>query len=714
MTLPLIHLSTNELSVLIDPSTGCPTVLHWGEPIKGPVNDDAIRSALQPPITNGNLDAVAPISLLPEHGSGYSGRPGIEGHRTSGAGWAPRFTLESAEQFGSDSAHPGSSRAVVVSLDVEAGLKLITEFEVLDSGVLRTKISVHNAADTSYHLSALRQTLPLPSSTQETMTFGGRWSREFIEIRQPLVTGSVTVENRAGRTSHNRVPIIFAGTQGFTNDFGAVRAAHLEWSGNSFVAADALSDGRRCLQVGELLFPGEVVLAAGEHYESPWVCWAFSSGGLNGVSERFHRELRSRPNHPKTSRPVTLNIWEAVYFDHRIEPIEQLADAAASIGVERFVIDDGWFHLRRDDHAGLGDWWVDPTVWPHGLGPIAQHVTSLGMQFGLWFEPEMVNPNSDLYRAHPEWVLTDHHYEPVMGRQQLVLDLGRSEVRDYLFEHMSALLTEYPISYVKWDHNRELVHASDAQGRAGVHHQTLGFYDLLARLRSAHPTVEIESCSSGGGRIDFKVLQYTHRFWTSDCIDPLERQHIQRGYSYVFPPEYMGSHIGSGRSHTTRRQHSLAFRAATALFGHFGIEWNLLHATDDERKSLAEVIEFYKRHRDLLHRGVARRFDHSNPAVIAHGVIAADQSEAMVSFATVTASSSLIIEPMKISGLNPKRLYQVSVENLAGGVTGPSRHKPSWVESGVTLSGEELELFGLQPPAMDPEQAMLIRLVAQS
>ncbi len=708
MTTPLIHLSTNELSVVIDPSSGTPTVLHWGEPLSGPLNDDALRSALQAPITNGNLDVVAPISLLPEHGSGYSGRPGLEGHRSNGAGWSPRFTLVSAEQL----SEADRDRAVVLSLDAHEGLELATEFEVLASGVLRTKVSIHNVADTPYQLVAVRQTLPLPSAAQEVMTFGGRWSREFIEVRQPLVTGSVTVENRAGRTSHNRVPVIFAGTKAFGNDLGVVRAAHLEWSGNSFVAADAMTDGRRCLQVGELLFPGEIVLSPGDHYESPWVTWTFSTRGMNGVSERFHRELRSRQNHVKTARPVTLNIWEAVYFDHRIEPIEQLAEAAASIGVERFVIDDGWFHLRRDDHAGLGDWWVDPAVWPTGLGSIAQHVISLGMQFGLWFEPEMVNPDSDLFRAHPDWVLTDHRYEPVMGRQQLVLDLGRSEVRDYLFTSISALLTEYPISYVKWDHNRELVHASDSQGRAGVHQQTLGYYELLTRLRSAHPTVEIESCSSGGGRIDFKVLEYTHRFWTSDCIDPLERQHIQRGYSHVFPPEYMGSHIGSGKSHTTRRQHSLAFRAATALFGHFGIEWNLLNATDDDRKALAEIIEFYKRHRALLHGGVARRFDHGNPAVIAHGVIAGDQSEALLSFATAQASASLIIEPFTITGLDPDRQYRVTVENLVGGVTGPTRHAPAWVKSGVTLSGRELEIFGLQPPAMDPEQALLIRLLA--
>jgi alpha-galactosidase len=689
MTTSLIHLHTDNLSVVIDPTSGAPTVLHWGETLFGVVNETALRAALQAPITNGNLDVVAPISLLPEHASGYHGRPGLEGHRANGAGWAPRFTLVDV-QTGSD----GDRKwAYIRSVDAHEGLSIDSEFEIsTQSDVLRTRVTIRNTADTDYQLGAVRQTLPLPALAREVLTFSGRWSREFYEVRQPLVTGSVTVENRAGRTSHNRVPVAFAGTLGFGNDSGVVRGVHLEWS--------------------ELLFPGELVLAPGGSYESPWASWTFSDRGTNGCSEHFHAELRRRPNHPRTARPVTLNIWEAVFFDHQLDRLEQLAEVAASIGVERFVVDDGWFHLRRDDTAGLGDWWVDPAMWPNGLGPIADKVVSLGMEFGLWFEPEMVNPDSDLYRAHPEWVLTDHRYEPIMGRQQLVLDLGRVEVRDYLFNQISAILGAYPIAYVKWDHNRELVHASHEGMRAGVHLQTLGYYELLARLRSAHPTVEIESCSSGGGRIDFKVLEYTHRVWTSDCIDPLERQHIQRGYSHVFPPEYMGSHISRGKAHTTGRTHSLAFRAATAIFGHFGIEWNVLDATDIERAALADIVSFHKKHRALLHGGVARRFDHGNPAVMAHGVLANDQSEALVALTMIAAGESLIIEPFKISGLDPKRTYQVRVQTLAGGPSGNNRVYPAWLQDGVSLTGRELEVFGLQPPAIHSEQTLLIHLSA--
>ena len=704
----IIHLATERLSVVIDPSGGVPEVLHWGEPVKLS-SDEALRTARTMPVLHGGLDVVSRLSLLPEHGSGYQDRPGVEGFRLDGSAWSPRFAFVKFE-----SGHDiDRSWVTVFSVDVHAGLAVESDFEVhTSSDVLRTRVTLRNTGDTAYTLAALRQTLPLASDATEVLTFAGRWAKEFIEVREPLSTGSVTVENRSGRTSHGRVPVAFVGTRGFCADQGVVRAVHLEWSGNSFVSVDVSIDGRRSMQAGELLLAGEVILAPGQSYSSPWASWAHSSSGTNEISRRFHAELRRRPNHPTTARPVTLNIWEAVYFDHNLDRLRALAEAAASIGVERFVIDDGWFHLRRNDRAGLGDWWVDPDVWPDGLTPIAEKVVSLGMQLGLWFEPEMVNPDSDLYRTHPDWVLTDPGYEPVMGRHQLVLDLGRSEVRDYLFKQISDVLSAYPISYVKWDHNRELVQAAHEGKRAGVHQQTLGVYELFDRLRTAHPTVEIESCSSGGGRIDFKILDWCSRFWVSDCIDPHERQLIQRGFSHVFPAEYMGSHIASEHSHTTRRKHSLAFRAATALFGHLGIEWNVLDAGPEDRTLLAAVIATHKEHRELLHTGLARRFDHPNPAIVAHGVIAPDASEALVSFATISASASLLIEPFRISGLDPARLYAVNVVNLAGGTTGAARVQPSWLRDGATMSGSELAVMGLQPPALDPEQALILRLVA--
>jgi alpha-galactosidase len=248
-------------------------------------------------------------------------------------------------------------------------------------------------------------------------------------------------------------------------------------------------------------------------------------------------------------------------------------------------------------------------VYPDGLAPLIDHVTGLGMEFGIWVEPEMVNPDSDLLRAHPDWALTTDGYEPVLGRNQLVLDLGRPDAFAHILGLLDALLTDHDISYVKWDMNRDHVQGSGATGSAGTHAQTLALYALLDELRSRHPAVEFESCASGGGRVDLEILQRAERVWTSDCNDALERQTIQRGASMLLPPEVMGAHIGPRRAHTTGRRHTLAFRAATALFGHLGVEWNVARLDADERSRLAEVIELHKRFRPLLHSGDVVRFD---------------------------------------------------------------------------------------------------------
>ena len=276
--------------------------------------------------------------------------------------------------------------------------------------------------------------------------------------------------------------------------------------------------------------------------------------GLTPASWGFHRSVRSagvidggRP------RPVLLNTWEAVYFDQSPEALMELASVAAAVGAERFVLDDGWFGGRRDDRRGLGDWWVSAEVFPEGLAPLIAHVRSLGMDFGIWVEPEMVNPDSDVYRAHPVWALATEGYEPVLGRNQLVLDLGRDDAFGNVLERLDALLRDHDIAFVKWDMNRPHVQGSGASGAAGSHAQTLAFLRLFDELRSRHPSVEFESCASGGGRIDLDVLRRAARVWTSDCNDALERLTIQFGASMLIPYEVMGAHIGPERSHSSER-----------------------------------------------------------------------------------------------------------------------------------------------------------------
>ena len=713
MTEPLVHLQIPAVSVVIDVGGGVPAVVHWGAPLgAGEVPHELFTRS----IPRGGLDVVAPLSIVPEHGSGFPGRPGLVGHRDDGSGWAPRFGTGLASTAFSPAIELGEEgrSLIVTSMDEVAGLQLQIEIVLADTGVLRMGGILTNVGTRAYDLDGLSLMLPVASHAREALTIGGRWTREFALHRHAFADEAVLIENHRGRTSHDRVPAVFVGSSGFDASSGEVWGVHLAWSGNSRMVLDPGRDGRRSVSAGELLMPGEIRLEAGMSYATPSVYAAYSADGTNGVAGAFHEHLRRRDVHPRTVRPVTLNTWEAVYFDHDLTTLQALADQAGAIGVERFVLDDGWFHARRDDHAGLGDWWVDPEVWPDGLHPIVDHVVGLGMEFGLWFEPEMVNPDSDLYRAHPDWVLTDPAYAPVFGRNQLVLDLARPEVSDYLFERIDEVLRAHSISFVKWDMNRDLIHASH-NGRAGIHDQTVALYALLARIRHAHPLVEIESCASGGGRTDFAILDSTCRFWTSDCNDALERQHIQRGFALLFPPELMGAHIGPPRSHTTARTQTLAFRAITAFFGHLGVEWNLLRTPPEDRVALAELIEFHKDRRPLLHGGRALRFDHPNAAIVAHGVVSADRREALLSVAQVTTSEHLVVDALRIPGLDPELAYRVEVPPLSllrSMPFGPATAQPAWITDGLMATGRQLAVIGVPLPVMQPESALLACVTA--
>ena len=412
---------------------------------------------------------------------------------------------------------------------------------------------------------------------------------------------------------------------------------------------------------------------------------------------------------------MVLNTWEAVYFDHRLERLTELADVAARLGVERFVLDDGWFGSRRNDRAGLGDWHVAVDVWPEGLNPLISHVRKLGMEFGLWVEPEMVNPDSDLFRAHPDWVLSGSGRPgrlPEAWRNQQVLDLANPDCWAYIHDRLDALLADHDIAFLKWDHNRDLIEAGHG-GRPGVRAQTLAVYRLLDELRRRHPGVEIESCASGGGRVDLGILARTDRVWASDTNDALERQHIQRWTQLLVPPELVGSHVGPPRSHTTGRTHDLGFRVATALFGHFGIEWDIASADEEEQQALAEAIAVYKRLRPLLHGGQVVRADHPNPAAYLHGVVAPDRAEALFAYVQLTASAFETPGLARLPGLDPDRVYRVTPLAVAGEPQTKQTVAPRWTEAGgASLGGRALGEVGLPLPVLRPEQALLLHLTS--
>ena len=700
----MIHLRGRLADVVIDESSGSPVIVHWGVPL-GDAVLESILAAFQRPITNNALDVTAPVSIIPEHGSGYPGRPGLLGHRQGGRNWAARFTASGFRRT-------SESAVELDGIDAVAGLSMTTFVELGD--VLTVRVRVTNTASTRYMLDNVVITLPLPSHALELLRFTGRWSGEFQPVRQSFTSGTFAVENRTGRSSQDHVPVLFAGTKGFGEWAGEVWGAHVGWSSNFQIVAEVVPDGRRVIALGELLHPGEIVLEPGQSYSTPEVYATYSPSGLTAASWGFHRFLRSRPSHPKKSRPVLINTWEAVYFDHDFDRLTALATAAAEVGVERYVLDDGWFGSRRSDRSGLGDWVVSSEAHPNGLQPLIAHVKSLGMEFGIWVEPEMVNPDSDLYRAHPEWALVDADYQPVLARNQLLLNLAIPEAYEHVRDQLHALLRDHDVAFVKWDMNRNHVHASGRDGAPGTHAQTLALYRLLDELGALHPNVEIESCASGGGRVDFEILRRTQRVWASDCIDALERQTIQRGLSMFLPPELMGAHIGGPTAHTTGRTHSLGFRTVAALFGHMGVEWNLLDTDEATRAELAAAIALHKRFRPLLHSGDTVRFDPVDdgdaPSSHAYGVYASDRTEALIAVVQLRTDTSLTPPMLRLPGLDADRLYVVETIDLPRQSRSMNRRLPDWISAGITLTGRQLAGHGLQLPSMNPESAVLLHL----
>jgi alpha-galactosidase len=717
----LLHLRASGVSLVLDLTEGrLPAVVHWGADLGETTGADLATMALAAvePIVPNVADDPIRLAILPEPHTAWTGKPGVEGHR-AGADWSPLFRVVSATVGGSPlpggadggpgSATVGPALVHVDAVDDVAGLGLALEVELLPSGLVRTRAELTNLRDGVYDVQALTLALPIPPEAREILDFAGRWGKERTPQRGTLRVGIHEREGRRGRTGADAATVLSVGVPGFGFRHGDVWGAHVAFSGDHRHFAERLSNGRQVLGGGELLLPGEVRLAEGEGYRSPWLYAAYGHG-LDDQAARFHRFLRARDAHPRRDRPVTLNVWEAVYFDHDLARLTDLAERAAALGVERYVLDDGWFRHRRDDTAGLGDWHVDEGVWPDGLDPIIDRVRALGMEFGLWFEPEMVNPDSDLARAHPEWIMATGGRLPGTHRHQQVLDLAIPEAYEHILERMTAILTAHDIAYVKWDHNRDLVDAGVApRGEPGVHRQTLAAYRLMDELKARFPSLEIESCSSGGSRVDLGVLERTDRVWVSDCIDPLERQQMNRWTMQLLPPELMGSHIASGVNHTTGRAHRLSFRAGTALFAHFGIEWDLTQATPDEERDLAAWIALYKQERALMHTGTVVRADGSDPSLHVYGAVSPDADAALFFLATVARSEVSPRGRFLLPGLDPERRYRV--EPVRVGTPHPGFTAPAWWD-GVELTGRALAVSGLHTPAMWPETIALLRVTA--
>ena len=626
-------LSHGGVAVHFQIDMGALIIRYWGPHVdikeEDVVSQDEYPSFLfSKSIPYSDFDHRLHPGIMREHSRGWLGHPTIQGHRKNGCDWSTQFHVQTASLRQQDSQEGSSSESTstdqhfhVHLYDDSTYLSLYMTYILNSFGVLKITyelVNNHPEQEEVYYLQNLIYWLPLPHHVTETLDFYGHWSKERIPQRHKQIpVGCWMRESWEGRPGHSYTIGTLAMTSGTTFAYGDVWSVALAYSGNSRYWIEKTYMGITSIGVEEILFPGEVILQSKQSYLAPPVLAVYSSQGLDGSAHVYHEYLRSlykrrRPSIP-FHRPMTLNLWEAIYFQHDPDRIRKIVDAAVEIGVERIVLDDGWFSSRRNDTSGLGDWMISEDVYPnHTLDHISQYIISKGIQFGLWFEGEMVNVDSNVFRQHPDWIMdekgrivtntTSTKSTSVSWRHQYVLNLAHPDAFTYLLESISTIISRLGVSYIKWDHNRVLVNAG-YRGRPTVRQQTLALYQLLGALRLRHPQLDIESCASGGARIDLGIFNYVDRFWTSDCNDALERQMIQRWTMQFIPPELLGFHFGNAPSHQTNRVLSLPFRAITALFGHAGLECDITQFTREDQEAITRWISYYKDKRFLLHSG---------------------------------------------------------------------------------------------------------------
>ncbi|MEM6728724.1 MAG: alpha-galactosidase, partial [Pseudomonadota bacterium] len=569
--------SSRQTLVLAARRQRLPEVVYWGRPL-GPEEDlELIAQAHAIDVSGGMLDENPDLSICPEATRSFPGQPGLIIRDAGGTLLLPKFCF--ARETSDFTGH------IKLSFTDDAlGLTYSAAFTIdVETHIITADASLQ--ADSPIHLHWLAAPVfPGPQLSERMMDFTGRWCGEFQTAETPWSAGMRFRENRTGRTGHEHFPGLIVPCLGATNTSGEAYAFHYGWSGGHKMIAEELPDGRRQIQFGHA---ARMETEASRTFKTAPLYATFSGIGINGCATAFQRHLRERiVQFPDASRPrpVHYNCWEAVYFDHNLPTLKDIATRAASLGAERFVLDDGWFGRRDDDTTSLSDWEVDPRKYPDGLAPLIEHVHGEGMSFGLWFEPEMINPESDVHRAHPDWALGAE--DQILGRHQKALNMALPEVRDFIFERMAAILRDHEIDYIKWDHNRVLP-APDAA-------QTRGSYALIDALREAFPAVEIESCASGGGRIDFGILTRTHRVWLSDSNDALERLRIQHNAALFLPTVVTGSHVGPRHCHTSGRVHDIGFRAWVAAQRHMGFEMDPRELDAREEAVLKDVTAWWK------------------------------------------------------------------------------------------------------------------------
>ncbi|MBQ5543011.1 MAG: alpha-galactosidase [Erysipelotrichales bacterium] len=434
------------------------------------------------------------------------------------------------------------------------------------------------------------------------MTFGGHWANEMNLTEREIKAGTYVHSSRTGFSSSYANPGSILRKKDTNDRAGEAWGINLVYSGNHYTSVSAGPFGFTRIMSGILPENFEQNLAPDESFETPEAVLCYTDQGLNDLSDRFHRFVVNhivRGYYKGRIRPILINSWESFYFDVNEKNLAELAKTAAGLGIELFVLDDGWFKNRNDDHAGLGDYETDARKFPHGLKTVADQIRDLGMMFGIWIEPEAVNPDSDLYRAHPEYAMAEKDRKPVFGRNELHLDLTKKEVREYIKENVCRLIQDLDAEYIKWDMNRQMSVYTGEKAHAYI----LGLYEILEEITGRFPKLLLESCASGGNRFDLGMLCYSPQAWLSDNTDPIERQRMQRNAGYLYPVSAMGAHASASPNHQTGRVTPLSTRFHTAVFGAFGYELDLNRLSEEEREEIRAEIRFYKKYRVVFQWG---------------------------------------------------------------------------------------------------------------
>lgn len=496
----------------------------------------------------------------------------------------------------------------------------------------------------------------------------GRHAMERMVERVPVGHASLHLDSRRGTSSHHMNPSIILCDPLAGEDAGDCYSFQLVYSGSYRISVQ--KDQRGMIRLNGGLQPDQFAfcLNKGESFQAPQAVLCYSSEGLGSLSRKLHRFVNRhicRGIYMTKKRPVLINNWEATYFDFNLEKLQGIASQAAELGIGMMVLDDGWFGKRDDDNSGLGDWFVNEKKLGGTMGALANRINEMGMAFGLWFEPEMISEDSDLYRAHPDWALTVPGRHPNRSRFQLVLDMSRQDVRDYLFEQISSILKSANITYVKWDMNRSVCDAysallpADRQGEV-YHRYVLGVYDLMERLVTAFPEIMIEGCSGGGGRFDLGIMYYSPQIWCSDNTDAINRTTIQYGTSLFYPISTVGSHVSVCPNHQTGRMTPFHTRAVVAMAGSFGYEMDLQKLSAEEKEEVKEQVRLYDKYYDLVHEGDYYRLTAPGEKdYMAWELVSEDKSEALLSVVITGAEGNPCPKWVRFQGLDPQAQYQL-------------------------------------------------------